>query len=104
MITILVILLLLIKVITKKFKKRVEIMNEMKILEGTIIGITNKVSAKGQAYSIYKVVTLNGAKIDLFKWENNLSLLNKVAKFEVESTTKNDKQYLNITSLEVIQK
>lgn len=79
-------------------------MTERKFLEGTIIGISNKVNPKGVSYSIYKIVTLDGAEIDAFKWENNLNLLNKVAKFEVESTTKNDKQYNTIVGLEVVQK
>lgn len=79
-------------------------MSERRNIEGTITQISNKVSTKGQSYSIYKVITLDGAEIDAFKWERNLNLLNKVAKFDIESTTKNDKQYNTIVSMEVVQK
>ncbi len=79
-------------------------MTEKRVLEGTIVGINNKVSTKGQPYSVYKVVTLDGAELNLYKWENNLNLLNKVVKFEIDSEIKGDKQYDTIAKMEVVQK
>lgn len=79
-------------------------MNEKKVLEGTIVGINNKVSIKGQPYTVYKVVTLDGAELSLYKWESNLDLLNKVARFEIDTTIKGDKQYDTIAKMEVVQK
>lgn len=77
---------------------------ERKVLEGTIVGINNKVSIKGQSYTVYKVVTLDEAELNLYKWESNLDLLNKIVRFEVESTVKGDKQYDTIAKMEVVQK
>jgi len=79
-------------------------MNEKKVFEGTIVGINNKVSVKGQPFTIYKVITLEGAELNLYKWENNLNLLNKMVKFEIDSETKGDKQYDTISKMEVLQK
>lgn len=79
-------------------------MNETKKIQGTIAKISNRISSKGQAYSIFRITTLDGKEIDLFKFDNNLSLLNRLCQFEVESTTKNDKEYLTIRNLEADRK
>lgn len=79
-------------------------MEERRVLEGTIVGVNNKVSTKGQPYTVYKMVTLEGAELSLYKWENNLNLLNKVVKCEIETTEKNEKQYNTVVSMVVIQK
>ncbi len=76
-------------------------MNEKKQISGTITGINNKVSSKGQSYSIFSIVTLEGKELNLFKWDNNLKLLNKFADFEFESNIKGDKQYNTIITMEV---
>lgn len=76
-------------------------MNERTQISGTITRINNKVSSKGQSYSIFSIVTLEGEELNLFKWDNNLKLLNKFAKFEIESNIKDDKQYNTIITMEV---
>lgn len=79
-------------------------MIEKTMVEGTITNISNKISTKGQAYSIFRVITLEGEEIDIFRFDNNLSLLNKVCKFEIESTIINEKQYNRIIEMEVTTK
>lgn len=77
---------------------------EKNIINGTITKVSNRISSKGQAYSIFRITTLEGKEIDLFKFDNNLNLLNRLCQFEIESTTKNDKEYLTIKNLEVDKK
>lgn len=79
-------------------------MNEKTRIQGTITKVSNRISSKGQAYSIFRITTLEGKEIDLFKFDNNLNLLNRLCQFEIESTTKNDKEYLTIKNLEVDKK
>lgn len=76
-------------------------MTEKKQISGIITGINNKVYSKGQSYSIFSIITLEGEELCLFMWDNNLKLLNKFAKFEFESNIKDDKQYNTIITMEV---
>ncbi|MCK9319161.1 MAG: hypothetical protein WCY27_03025 [archaeon] len=75
-------------------------MSERKTIEGTVLSISNKVNPKGVSYSIYKVSTLEGKELDLFLWNNNLRLLNRLCRFEIESNIKDDKQYNTIITME----
>ena len=79
-------------------------MVERKAIEGTVLSISNKVNLKGVAYSIYKVSTLEGEELDLFLWNNNLRLLNRFCRFEIESNTKDNKEYNSIIEIEEVKK
>ena len=79
-------------------------MSESKSIEGTILSISNKVNPKGVAYSIYKISTLEGKEEDLFQWNNNLRLLNRLCRFEIESNTKDNKEYNSIIEIKEVKK
>jgi hypothetical protein len=79
-------------------------MTERKVIEGTILSISNKVNSKGVSYSIYKVSTLEGEELSLFQWNNNLKLLNRLCEFEIESNTKDNKEYNSIIEIKEAKK
>ncbi|HOZ35657.1 MAG TPA: hypothetical protein PLK55_01570 [archaeon] len=79
-------------------------MSERKSIEGTILSISNKVNPKGVPYSIYKISTLEGKELDLFQWNNNFRLLNKLCRFEIESNTKDNKEYNSIIEIKEVKK
>lgn len=79
-------------------------MKEKRTISGTITRINNKISAKGVSFSIYSIVTLEGKEMDLFKFENNLKLLNRLCKFEVESNMKDNKEYNTIIDVQEVKK
>jgi hypothetical protein len=73
------------------------------IVQGTITRIKNKISSKGVPYTIYDIITLDGKELSIFYWQNNLSQLEKLAKFEITKThSKDGTIFHNINKMEVI--